>query len=156
MRISDWSSDVCSSDLTPVGSDRLARKDRAAFAGGVVANREDEIELGCTWFREFIPAFRVQAFGRIAEVSQHFDRHRMNITLGLTASAVGSELAFAHPVHQRFAQNRARRITGAEKQYVVDLEIGRASCRGSVGQCVLINEVGVSLKKPNNIAEELE
>src|SRR3546814_20116901 len=67
---------------TPVGSDRLARKDRAAFAGGVVANREDEIELGCTWFREFIPAFRVQAFGRIAEVSQHFDRHRMHITLG--------------------------------------------------------------------------
>src|SRR3546814_16686611 len=57
--------------------------------------RSDEIELGCTWFREFIPAFRVQAFGRIAEVSQHFDRHRMHSTLGLTASAVGSELAFA-------------------------------------------------------------
>src|SRR3546814_1855145 len=131
MRISDWSSDVCSSDLAcafaaadglelplhrhcvdavvrqreeerdaireivkraferfalawtlnsgrifdaPMGGDRVARPDRAGFARGIVANGEDEIELGRARRREFVPALRAQP-ARVKAESARSEEH---------------------------------------------------------------------------------
>ena len=91
----------------PMRGERLAWPYRTALARCVVADGEDEIELGCAGLGELAPVLRVQAIGRIAEALQHIERHRMHLALGLATRAVGTKTTSAHFVHQRFAQDRA-------------------------------------------------
>src|SRR5215472_9333969 len=48
----------------PMGSNWLSGPDRANFLRCVVADGEDEVQLGRVWFREFIPRLAARAPGR--------------------------------------------------------------------------------------------
>src|SRR6266404_4299478 len=49
---------------TPMGGHRLTGPDGANFLGGVVADREYEIELRCSGLSELVPIFAAQVSGR--------------------------------------------------------------------------------------------
>src|SRR5690606_14888242 len=49
---------------SPMGRHRLTRPDRARFAGSVVADGENEVEVGRPGAGEFLPALAAKALGR--------------------------------------------------------------------------------------------
>ncbi len=79
----------------PMGCRRTARPDRTRFAGGAVANREDEVERRRLRPRELLPRLGAQARGIVAEAAQEPDRLRVDLALGPAAGAVGPEAAIA-------------------------------------------------------------
>ena len=61
---------------SPMRGHRLAGPDRADLARGIVANGEDEIELGRAVLREFLPALRAVAVGRKPHLVERLERQR--------------------------------------------------------------------------------
>src|SRR3546814_9947815 len=115
MRISDWSSDVCSSDLLLLGGTgealRLARElegnDRLHCISSLAGRTEQPVQPP--------GAVRVGGFGGIAGLSDYLVREKIDLVLDAT-----------HP----FAEQMARHAFEACR------EIGRASCRARVCQYV--------------------
>src|SRR3546814_13391312 len=99
-----------------MGGDRVARPDRAGFARGIVANGEDEIELGRARRREFVPALRAQPARVKAESAEQGERGGMNVALGEAAGAIGTESAVTHAVQQRLDEERERAVARASKE----------------------------------------
>src|SRR5688572_26581542 len=117
--------------------------DRADFAGCVIADCYDEIELRCSGVRELIPALAAQTVGGQVQVSQQLKRQRVDLTLRETAGAVGAKLASTMSVQQGLREDASRGVAGAQEEHVVrlaahrrsplgGLQIGRASCRERV------------------------
>jgi hypothetical protein len=83
---------------TPVACGRLARPDRTDFAGGVIADGDDEIEVRRRFTirrraGELIPALAAQAFGGQALLLQILDGVGIDLTVRLAAGTVGLETA---------------------------------------------------------------
>ena len=85
---------------------------------GVVADGEDEIERRRARRRELVPALAAQAIGGHLHVPEQLERDGMHLALRAAAGAVADELAATPMIDQRFAEDAARRIAGAENQYV--------------------------------------
>src|SRR3546814_14068752 len=110
MRISDWSSDVCSSDLVAAGDkedvDRAVKAARAAFEDG-------------RWSR-LAPAGRKKVMLRWAElIEQHTTELALLETLDM-GKPIGDSSRIDIPA-----------VANCSRWYA---EIGRASCRESVGK----------------------
>src|ERR1035437_5865588 len=76
---------------SPVRGHGLSRPQRAGFLGGVVANREYEVQLRSAGSPEFVPALTTQPACRDAshlKLRQSFGTNRPR---GMTSSAVGGE-----------------------------------------------------------------
>ena len=99
---------------------RLARPDRAGFTGGVVANRDDEIQLLAIRLGEFVPALGAQVRDVMAGGGQNFHGVRIDLAFGRGAGAEGLELAFAEIVEDGLAHDRTGGIAAAQEQNVVD------------------------------------
>ena len=106
----------------PMRGHRLARPDRAGFAGGVVADGEDEIHLRRAGRGELVPGLRA-AKRRVVVQALAAAAARMGWTspLGWRAGREGLELAGADTVEDRFGDDRTGRVAGAEEQNVVDV-----------------------------------
>src|SRR3546814_12451641 len=137
MRISDWSSDVCSSDLMFADAclhaeawyclEALRRLNRKATAFGREDNRLGDgmlrLRLDGRHQGQHLPA--IEAFG-------HDEIGQLRLALGEGASLVESD-------HLRVAQRLQRLALSAENTHLgraagTDPEIGRASCRARGGQ----------------------
>src|SRR3546814_15664496 len=125
MRISDWSSDVCSSDLSKRMVETILRDYARAYGLHSVSLR-------------YFNAAGASSCGDIGE-AHHIETHLVPLILEVAAG-----------------QRAALSIYGADyptrdgtclRDYVH--EIGRVSCRDSVGQCVYISVVAESLTKKN-------
>src|SRR3546814_19265823 len=119
MRISDWSSDVCSSDL---GEDRKQRLDQSHHVG-VVAG-----ELVDPGGKDLAP--------RRAELEAGFAQRRPHHVLER-----------AHLVQNRTPRHQERSPLPALSALNVNLQIGRASCRDRGCQYVWMSVDAVYLKK---------
>src|SRR3546814_11757367 len=114
MRISDWSSDVCSSDL-PAAVTAVARIDtllphHARFGGERAVAVEPQVEHGDDLVRA---------------------RAGIDLTIG-TGLDLAAARGFEPGEHLWADARRARRLRFAVRR----LKIGRASCRERVGQYV--------------------
>src|SRR3546814_11200192 len=108
MRISDWSSDVCSSDLVQQITLRFGQGD-----AGTVATIEP-------W---------------------HLERHLLALEPGVEPDERNDRVGIGSHRNRLIAQSRDGRLPGEGD------EIGRASCRESVSQYVLISVVDALIKK---------
>src|SRR6478735_12155348 len=90
---------------SPMRGHRMTWPDGTDFVRGIVANREDEVELRCVRPRELVPAFRTQLRNIVAEAGQQFERTGMNLSLGEASCATGTEPTSSSPVHDRFGEN---------------------------------------------------
>src|SRR3546814_13650081 len=125
MRISDWSSDVCSSDLHACA--RPARHRRQRGAGPTHRAAAYSCSSGSPIaFAACARQSRAERVNALAELPICVGRFCVHIFERLRAPAAGG---FVPPLA------------------VVIEEIGRASCRERVCQYVLISEVAGSLKK---------
>ena len=106
----------------PMRRHRLARPDRAGFVRRVVADREDEIHLGRARSREFVPALRAGEGGIVVEALQKLECIGMHLAFGMRAGRKRLEPAGADPVEDRFGDNGSRRISGAQKQDVENVD----------------------------------
>src|SRR3546814_20885659 len=123
MRISDWSSDVCSSDLLDPFPPRLEQR---IFGAANVGREHEDIEVA------YLSPRRTGHPG--GGVGRAFQKHEFNPRGRARAAR-----------HVGFPPSlRLRDLSGGA------LEIGRASGRESVCQYVLILVVAVTLKKKNN------
>src|SRR5579862_4577999 len=100
----------------PMGADRSSGPDRAGFAGRVVTHRDDEIERRRARPGEFAPRFRPEPVGRITETLEQRQGMRVDLAGWRRAGGVGDELPLSQPVHDRFREDRPRRISGAEEE----------------------------------------
>src|SRR5687768_9395 len=105
----------------PVRGDRMPRPDRAAFAGGVVADGDDEVDRRGIPSCKLVPALRAQTLHREAVAAQHIERHRMRRAFGLAARRESAKAAFAQMVEQGLGEERARRVPGTQEQDVARL-----------------------------------
>src|SRR3546814_11036326 len=132
MRISDWSSDVCSSDLLPVDVEEERTQADTGFADR--ATRDDrgpEVEA-------------VEAHGRGADE----DRHRLAVFIAQRVVEVEAGVADAGLLLRRHAQC-AHRVDalwrdGRDVEVGFGEQIGRASGRGRVCRYGWIPGGGVS------------
>src|SRR3546814_15500484 len=142
MRISDWSSDVCSSDLVP-------ESDQPWFVNGVASLRTDlspwellavlhEVEAEHERVRSVPNASRTLDLDLLA-----YDDRVVDGAGGLMLPHPRlSERAFVLQPLAELAPDWRHPLSG-----LTAAEIGRASCRGRVCQYVSISVVAVSLKK---------
>jgi hypothetical protein len=93
---------------TPVGGHRLAGPHRAALAGRVVADREDEIERRRARQGELLPRFRAQDGGVVAEAVEQRERVRIDRAFGLAAGREGAKLAGAELFENGLGEDRPR------------------------------------------------
>src|SRR3546814_14199571 len=128
MRISDWSSDVCSSDLQLARS-RLGIQSLHVPLFGDLQRRVDEHlqEFALVEHATRHPPLRPER-GDEADKDDKTCIHHQLGNLGNAANVLDAVLV-------------------REPQILVEAEIGRASCRERVCQYVEISVVGVSLKK---------
>src|SRR3546814_15130722 len=130
MRISDWSSDVCSSDLAGGGL-RRGVEDRGAARGAALAAVADGRQLDDAGLDERVGRLHVHHLGR---------------------SGIADRPAAAHE-EEAVLVDRQRRIVDAAVIVFRPLEgdgtaqIGREAVRERVGQYVYITGGSVSLKK---------
>src|SRR3546814_14612713 len=112
MRISDWSSDVCSSDLIGVGAERLRRR----FDRRLIARRE-----------------RAQ---RMLDAVAKLPRHLVGNVDRVLGDEIDADALRSDQPHDLLdlVEQRAGRIV--EQQVRLVEEIGRASCRERVCQYV--------------------
>src|SRR5271154_2881768 len=99
----------------PVGGPGLAGPDGTDFAGGVVANGEDEIEKGRAGFGEFVPGLAAKAGGWKGCGVEKAESGGMDGTFGMAAGAVGGEIRGAFPSEDGFGEDGAGGIAGAEE-----------------------------------------
>ena len=85
--------DRCRIGHAPVRGHRLPRPHRAHLAGGVVADRDDEVERGRAGRGEFVPGLAAQALGADFQPLQQLDRERVHAPVGMAAGAVSMEPA---------------------------------------------------------------
>ena len=104
----------------PMGGHRLARPDRAGLARRVVAKGEDEIHRRGAGDGEFLPVLRPQAVGRILQPFQHLYGERIDGALGVASRRKGGEAARADLAQDRFGEDRAAAVAGAQEQHVED------------------------------------
>src|SRR3546814_11518682 len=121
MRISDWSSDVCSSDLGRAAAEVILAQDEgfALVPGVAAADRQAE------------PVGEIE--GRIAEYGKG---RRIDIGLGKGGQSRES-VEDAH----------VEQSVGASVEIIEAAQIGRASCRDRVCQYGYIPVVAVSINK---------
>ena len=105
----------------PMRRHGLARPERADFLGGVVAYREHEVHLRRARLRELVPAFAARVGSRKVRRLQFTQRLRPHLARRMTARAVGLEARLAPVIQDGFRHDRARRISRAQKQHVVDV-----------------------------------
>src|ERR1019366_7608169 len=104
---------------SPVRGHGLSRPQRAGFLGGVVANREDEVQLGSAGSPEFVPALTTQAGCGHASQLKLFQPFGTNRPRGMTSCAVGREHRLSFVVEDRFGHDGTRRVSRAKEQNVV-------------------------------------
>ena len=106
----------------------MAGPDRTDFAGGVVADGDDQVHLRRVRTGELVPALAVQAVGADADRLQRLQTQRVGLLVGARTAAggVGLEAATTDVVQCRLGQDAARRIVRAEEEDVQ--EVGCA-CR---------------------------
>ncbi len=75
--------------------DKLSWPHRTHLAGGVVADRDDEIEGRGADGRKFIPAFAAQGFDRHSELLEQIDREGIHFPIGKAAGAESAKLPVA-------------------------------------------------------------
>ena len=111
----------CGIGEAPVRGDRLAGPEGTHFAGGLVADGDDKVELRCAGGGELVPAFAAQVFDWVAEGAHLLDGEGVDAAGGMAAGAVGLEAAGGHGVEERLADDAARGVAGAEDEDVVGL-----------------------------------
>src|SRR3546814_14433366 len=139
MRISDWSSDVCSSDLTRVGHFYTSRK-TASLQADFRLDARNLLSAGADWQRDAVDSdteiavTRRDNTGVFAEYQGSFGAHRLHASVrhddnepfaSHTTGAIGRGLAFAD--HSRLNPHDAP-------------ETGMASCSALVYQYVYHSE----------------
>lgn len=92
----------------PMGARRPAEPDRARFAGGVVTNRDDKIEMRTRRRGKLIPAFAAQSLGWKIELPQELESERIYRTTRMTTRAEGVELPFSQTIENGFGEDAAR------------------------------------------------
>ena len=115
----------------PMGGCRAAGPDRAGLAGGVVADREDEIHLRRVRAGELVPALRTELADVVAEVRKQAEGVRIDRAARMAAGRIGLEAALALTVEDRLGHDRAGRIAGTDEQNIVGLVAHRAPLRPS-------------------------
>src|SRR3546814_19686424 len=125
MRISDWGSDVCSSDLGPPGDGEPARGDRrqAADHAGELSGRYGRCD-----------ASSVRMAGGIGTALRPTGSKQTPIVVAATRPSPSTNTPWR--IVQEVVPSLATRVP----------EIGRASCREGVCQYVWISVVDVPLK----------
>lgn len=88
-----------------MGRHRLSRPDGANFIGGIVANRENEIEFGRTRNSELIPAFGAKDLCGMIELLQQIEGIGMNRSLRLASSAKRIEFSWAFALQNGLGKN---------------------------------------------------
>src|ERR1700730_15687450 len=104
----------------PMRGHRLARPNRAGFAGRIVADRKDKIHHWRIGTRELFPTLRAQIVRGIIEAFENLDRERIHGALRLAA---GRERAEAPPTlfpQDRVRPDRTSAVSCAQEQDVVD------------------------------------
>src|SRR3546814_17735031 len=130
MRISDWSSDVCSSDLAQCGGRQPVAERRLGGLCDVALQPRNGIQQPRLIGRE-AGAGRAAHIDRPGGGQRRVAQHRVQAESGIVAAAAVAP----------------QRAGGVELLIEVSAEIGRASCRERVCQYVEISVVAVSLKK---------
>src|SRR3546814_20964116 len=124
MRISDWSSDVCSSDLPWLESSRIG--------GDPCLRARDHVVLGCGQlvhkpFAQGLRGRKAAAFGE--------ERQRLH------------ETEHAHRANDAPAARQAAQAPLGKSELALGIEIGRAPCRERVCQYVQSSVGAVPYKK---------
>ena len=105
----------------PMGGHRLPGPDRADLAGGVVANRENEIERRRAGRRELVPRLGAKIRDLVAAALDDRPDVRVDAAGRHRARRIGLEAPLALLVHQRLGDYGTRRIAGAEEEDVEGL-----------------------------------
>ena len=119
---------------TPMPGHRLTRPNRAHFFGGVIANRENEIELWSSGFCELIPVLTSHPAGRQSSNLQLPQCLWVNTPSGVTSCAVSSEIRESLFVAQVPTAGRYQRSHTAVMQVTA-----RRRNDGSIGLCLYTN-----------------
>ena len=101
---------------SPVCGHRLSGPERTRFSRGVVTDGEYEIERGRAGFGELVPRLGAKAARVKPEALQQLPCFGMHLAFRLAARAEGLEFSSAGLVEDRFGQDRACRISGAEEE----------------------------------------
>src|SRR3546814_12762450 len=107
MRISDWSSDVCSSDLPALVDEATAKAVAASEASGVVGWFDDKASLDTA-----LATLADNVYGVVADETHDDRRYRYRVT--------------DHAIVNGWLDDEGVRLTGN------DLKIGSTSCRERV------------------------
>src|SRR5271157_3684522 len=94
---------------SPVRGHGLSRPQWTGFLGGIVANREDKMQVGSAGARKFIPTLTAQAGRRYASFLNLLQRFGTNRPRGMTPGAVGREGRLALVVEDRLGHDGTRR-----------------------------------------------
>src|SRR5579871_36379 len=90
------------------------------FACGIVTDREYKIHHRRVRARKLVPALGTIAIGRDAGALERLQGERIDRALWKTSCRVGAKSSLAFEVQEAFGEDRARRISRAEEQDVVD------------------------------------
>src|ERR1700685_188183 len=96
----------------PVSRHRLTRPDRADFFRSVIADSEDEVELGGVWLCKLVPTLTAEAIGWQMSILQQRDSLRSNCARGIASSTVGGKVRSAFVIHDCLGHDGASRISG--------------------------------------------
>src|SRR3546814_10829374 len=105
MRMSDWSSDVCSSDLLLAALALALRLDDAEAGGGEVGQHEDESRIGRVK-QQILAREGVQRAGRQQQQHEH---HGHEAELSRQAAPERKEAEQQQHRHQQLPKHRKRR-----------------------------------------------
>ncbi len=120
------------------------RPHRTHFAGGVVADGDDEVHLRCVGRGVLVPALAAQILGRVIHRLHLFDGEGIDLAGWVTAGAVGAEAPLPHRVDESFGHDAARRIAGAEDEDVIDSFGHDVSLSGSGWGAMAMDERSVA------------
>ncbi len=98
---------------SPMCSDGRAVPDRARLPGGVIADRNDNIDTRCVVTAEPVPGLGLEALDAMSFSQQFFDGARINVAGGMAARAERPQLAATKFVDQHFAEYAARGVARA-------------------------------------------